>query len=300
MLDYTLLAALYAVVRYGSFERAARELHITPSAMSQRIKLLEERVGAVLVRRGQSCLPTPAGAALCRHTERVQWLEADVRAQLPTLGGGTDEQRPVLRIAVNDDSIATWFIDAITPFCKERGILLDLVVDDQDHTVAKMQDGSVQGIVTTKGEPISGCRAVQLGSMSYVAVCAPDFLERYFNEGVNSDSLRQAPCLSFYNRDAMQSRFIEQITGADLNPPMHWVPNVAGYLRMCQNGLGWGMYPLPMVDADIKAGRLVELVEGRRAGVVLYWQTWRLSVPIFDDLSALLSQRARAYLYTAD
>ena len=65
MLDYAGLEALSAVVREGSFERAAHKLHITPSAVSQRIKLLEERVGQALVLRGQPTLLTsPAGYLL--------------------------------------------------------------------------------------------------------------------------------------------------------------------------------------------------------------------------------------------
>ena len=76
MLDYALLDALAAVVRHGSFDRAAGELNVTPSAVSQRVKLLEERVGSVLVKRGQPCVATTSGALLCRHTERVQLLEA--------------------------------------------------------------------------------------------------------------------------------------------------------------------------------------------------------------------------------
>ena len=56
MLDYAALAALAAVIREGSFERAASALHVTPSAVSQRIRSLEERVGCALVVREQPCL----------------------------------------------------------------------------------------------------------------------------------------------------------------------------------------------------------------------------------------------------
>jgi LysR family transcriptional regulator (chromosome initiation inhibitor) len=78
MLDYPLLEALNAVVREGSFERAARVLHVTSSAISQRVKLLEERTGTVLVARGQPCRPTEAGAFLCRHVDQVGLLEREL------------------------------------------------------------------------------------------------------------------------------------------------------------------------------------------------------------------------------
>src|SRR6201995_151704 len=113
MLDYALLDALAAVVRHGSFERAANELNVTPSAVSQRVKLLEERVGSVLVKRGNPCTATTSGALLCRHTERVQLLEAELARPLPALPGASLQAWPTLRVAVNDDSVGTWFIDAI-------------------------------------------------------------------------------------------------------------------------------------------------------------------------------------------
>src|SRR3712207_9238634 len=92
MLDYALLSALSAVVRTGSFERAAQQLNVTPSAISQRIKLLEERIGAVLVIRGQPCLATEAGQRLCQHVEQVALLESSLRQSLPGL---QPESRPV-------------------------------------------------------------------------------------------------------------------------------------------------------------------------------------------------------------
>ncbi len=85
MLDYAGLEALAAVLREGSFDRAARKLHVTPSAISQRIKLLEERVGQVLVMRGTPCTGTEAGRRLCLHVEQVALLENELRRANPEL-----------------------------------------------------------------------------------------------------------------------------------------------------------------------------------------------------------------------
>jgi LysR family transcriptional regulator (chromosome initiation inhibitor) len=180
MLDYALLDALLAVIRTGSFERAARELNVTPSAVSQRVKLLEERVASLLVKRGQPCEATASGALLCRHTERVQLLEAELGGRMPALPGTPNERRAKLRIAVNDDSMSTWFIDAAADFCIERGLILDLVVDDQDHTARRIREGDVQGAITTQAEPVPGWRSMKLGRMRYRAVCSPAYFARYF------------------------------------------------------------------------------------------------------------------------
>jgi len=296
MLDYALLDALAAVVRHGSFDRAAGALNVTPSAVSQRVKLLEERVGTVLVKRGQPCVATASGALLCRHTERVQLLEAELGGAMPTFTSALGAARPTLRVAVNDDSVGTWFIDAVAGFCVERGILLDLVIDDQDHTAQRMRDGSVQGAVTTQAEPVQGCRSTRLGRMRYRAVCSPAFFERYFAQGVTRDALHLAPCIEFNPKDQLQKRFIRRITRSQVDAPLHWIPHVAGFLRCCLNGLGWGMCPERMIAPNLARGELVELTPGRALDVELYWQSWRLSIGWLDEFGAMLKRRAGEFL----
>jgi LysR family transcriptional regulator, chromosome initiation inhibitor len=297
MLDYALLDALLAVVRHGSFERAANELNVTPSAVSQRVKLLEERVGSVLVKRGQPCVATASGALLCRHTERVRLLEADLSVHMPAVPGNARAQTwPALRVAVNDDSVGTWFVDAVAAFCAQRQMLLDLVIDDQDYTAQRIRDGSVQGAVTTQAEPVQGCRSTRLGRMRYLAVCAPGFFDRYFAQGVNRESLRCAPCVVFNAKDALQKRFMRRITRAELEPPQHWMPHVGGFLRACMTGMGWGMCPTKMVTQPLAAGALVELLPGRHLDIDLYWQSWRLSIGWLDEFGAMLKKRAGEFL----
>jgi LysR family transcriptional regulator (chromosome initiation inhibitor) len=296
MLDYALLDALAAVVRHGSFDRAASALNVTPSAVSQRVKLLEERVGSVLVKRGQPCVATTSGALLCRHTERVQLLESELTGHLPALPGALLESWPTLRVAVNDDSVGTWFIDAVAGFCVEREMLLDLVIDDQDHTAQLIRDGSVQGAVTTQAEPVQGCRSVRLGRMRYLAVCAPDFFERYFADGVTRESLRRTPCVDFNPKDQLQKRFMRRITRAEIDPPSHWIPHVAGFMGACSTGMGWGLCPERMIAAQLESGGLVDMAPGKPVDVDLYWQSWRLSIGWLDDFGTMLRKRAAELL----
>jgi LysR family transcriptional regulator (chromosome initiation inhibitor) len=296
MLDYASLDALLAVVRTGSFERAAALLSVTPSAVSQRVKLLEERVGSLLVRRGQPCEATSSGALLCRHTERVQLLEAELGGRMPTLPGTTSGSRARLRIAVNDDSMSTWFIDATADFCIERALLLDVVVDDQDHTAERIRAGDVQGAVTTQADAAPGWRSVKLGRMRYRAVCSPGYFERYFAEGLTREALRRAPCVNFNEKDELQKRFVRRVVRADIAPPAHFVPHGEGFLRACTSGLAWGMCPQRLVESRLESGELVELVPGTRLDIDLYWQSWRLALGWLDDFTAELRARAKSSL----
>ena len=292
MLDYGMLFALAAVVRHGSFDRAARELNVTPSAVSQKIKALEERIGSVLVRRGQPSVATAAGALLCHHAERVRLMEADLGARMPSLSKDGVAARPTFRVAINDDSMSTWFIDAIADFFAEREISLDLVIDDQDHTAALIRDGSVQGAITTLVDAAQGWRSVKLGRMRYLAVCSPAYFKRYFDAGVDRGTLCAAPQVNFTGKDALQKRFVRRITRGIVEAPVHFVPHGWGFLRACTSGMAWGMCPEQMVRPLLDRGELVELNPRIRVDVDLYWQSWRLSIAWLDEFSAQLKARA--------
>jgi LysR family transcriptional regulator, chromosome initiation inhibitor len=203
---------------------------------------------------------------------------------------------PTFRMAVNDDSVGTWFIDAISGFCAEREMLLDLVIEDQEYTAQQLRDGSVQGAVTTQAEPVQGCRSTKLGRMRYLPVCSPAYFDRHFGAGVTRDALRHAPRVDFSPKDQMQKRFMRRITRADLDPPRHLIPHVAGYLRACLSGMAWGMCPTQMIGPALASGELVEMVPGAHIDVDLYWQSWRLSIGWLDDFRAMLQQRATEFL----
>jgi len=178
MLDYSSLSALATVVREGSFERAARALHVTPSAVSQRIRLLEERVGCALVVRGQPCQATDTGRRLCQHMDRVRLLEQELQGSFPALApeGVT---RVALPIAVNADSLATWLAPALSAFAADAPVLMDVAVDNEDHTTGWLRSGAVLAAVTATARPATGCNSRALGAMRYLAAASPAFVARW-------------------------------------------------------------------------------------------------------------------------
>lgn len=287
MLDYAALSALAAVVREGSFEAAAAALAITPSAVSQRVKGLEERLGAVLVVRSQPCTATPTGAVLCSHVDRVRLLEADL--SLP----GLDRGPPTLRVAVNADSLATWFPAAAAAFAADGAATLDLMLDDEGHTAARLRSGEVLAAVTADPTPVTGCRIAPLGAMTYCAVAAPAFLGRHFPKGGDAAAaLAGAPMLRFDKRDQMQARWARAAHGVEIAPPMHWAPSTQGLLDLTLAGMGWSLAPLSLVAPHLAAGCLGELPPGRRMEVALYWQSARLHATALDRLTRAVTEAA--------
>jgi LysR family transcriptional regulator, chromosome initiation inhibitor len=299
MLDYSLVAAVAAVVREGSFERAAAALHITASAVSQRVKLLEERLGLSLVVRATPCTATNAGALLCRHAEQVGMLEHDLHRALPGLAAD-GHGRVNLRVAVNADSLATWFIGAVAAFATTERALLDISLDDQEHTAERLRSGDVLAAVTALRAPVQGCSSLPLGRMRYLAVASPAFVQRHFASGVDAPSLTQAPCLTFNQKDRLQNTWMaQQVCGSGATAPAaprHWLPASQAFVDACRAGLGWGMNPASLVQADLQAGRLVELQQGSDVWVALHWQHARAAPPLLHRLTQAVLSAAQAAL----
>src|SRR3984957_10554215 len=271
MLDYASLAAISTVVREGSFERAARALNVTASAISQRVKQLEERLGCVLIVRGQPCRATETGRMLCRHVEQVDMLEQDLRAALPRVApSGSAGGRATLRVAVNADSLGTWFIGAMTGFLGSDRALLDIVLDDQEHTLDWLRSGEVQAAVTANSRPVQGCDSAALGKLRYVAVASPEYVQRYFPRGVTAAALAEAPSLNYDRKDRLQARWIRSVCKRKVDVPAHWLPSIQAFVDAGVAGIGWGVNPLLLVHAQLRDGTLVELVPGRTLSVPLF------------------------------
>ncbi|KQT88103.1 LysR family transcriptional regulator ArgP [Aurantimonas sp. Leaf443] len=281
MLDYAHLAAVAAVLSAGSFERAAAALGITPSAVSQRVKLLEERLGTVLIVRGVPCRATEAGLRLARHVEAVGLLERDLGADLGLSGPG--DSAAMLRIAVNADSLATWFVDAMA---RCEGFLFELVLDDQDHSAERLRRGEVCAAVSALAGGVQGCSSRPLGALRYRATASPAFLARWFADGVSAQTLGRAPSLRFDAKDELQARWMETIVGAAPPVPCHRLPSSRAFLDGARAGLGWGMNPHCLVAEDLARGRLVELVPGRPLDVALHWHVSRIVEPALRSVTA--------------
>jgi LysR family transcriptional regulator, chromosome initiation inhibitor len=293
-IDSKQLTTFAAVLREGSFEAAARALFVTPSAVSQRIKQLEDQLGRVLIQRGSPCEPSAAGQTLQKYAQQLRLLETDA---LDVLGVGEEKNaRTPTVIAVNADSLATWLAPALANAQAKHGLTFDLIVEDQDHSRELLRAGRVMGAITTDAQPVQGCDVKPLGAIRYLAVASPAFFERHFARGVNAATLARAPSTVFNRKDALQRQYIQMIVGESLEPPSHFVPSTHGFVEAALSGLGWGMNPKALVSELIKRGQLRELKKGKSLDVPLFWQHWRLESVALQTLTReiqLAAQRGR-------
>jgi LysR family transcriptional regulator (chromosome initiation inhibitor) len=290
MLDYKLLTALAAVVEQAGFERAALSLGLSQSAVSQRIKLLEARVGQPVLLRAVPPSPTEVGRQLLNHVQQVRLLERELQAQVPCLDTADGVQR--LRIALNADSLATWWAAAVSDFCRRHGVLLDLVVDDQEVSLKRMRAGEVAACVCASERPVAGGRSLALGAMRYLAVASPAFMARHFAEGFEATRLGQVPALVYGPDDSLQHRYMLRL-GASGAFPHHFCPSSEGFMRMAEAGLGWGLVPQLQAREQLAEGALVELLPDNPLDVPLYWHYWRSGGQLLEQLTEALFEACR-------
>ena len=278
-LDGQQLAAFAAVLDLGSFDAAAERLHITPSAVSQRVKALEQRVGQVLVVREKPCRATPAGVPILRLAAQIATLESEALAE--TSGGSAERTR--IAVAVNADSMATWFT-AVFGLLPE--VLFDVRIEDQDHSARLLREGAVMGAVTTERAAVPGCRVQSLGVMRYVPVASVDYVARYLAEGFTAAAAARMPSLAWNRDDALQDKLIRKAFRRDVQRPVHYVPTAEGFGAAVRAGLGWGMYPEQLVTTDFVQ------ISPTHLDVPLFWQSWKLDSVLVASISRAVSTAA--------
>ncbi|MDN5787102.1 MAG: LysR family transcriptional regulator ArgP [Pseudorhodobacter sp.] len=268
--------------RRGSLDLAAAALGVTPSAISQRLKSLEEHVGATLIQRGQPCIATDPGLRLIRHHEEVMLLESAVIDSLP---------RPAttIRIAVTADSLATWIMAALAA---TEGMLFDLIIDDQDHSQDLLRRGEVAAAITSHPGPLQGCDTIPLGALRYRATASPAFMARWMPDGANAATLAKAPALTFSDKDRLQRDWITAQIGARLSFPTHRIASSQAFVDAAVLGLGWGMNPDLLTTAHLRSGALVEVIADSPLDVPLYWQFTRLTAQALVPLTRAIQNAA--------
>lgn len=283
-LDGQHLRALSSILRNGSFEAAAAELGVTQSAISQRLKALEENVGVKLVHREKPCSGTKAGLRIAAHADHMQAME---QALAVDLGKQVDTQQGRLRIATNADSLATWFLDALADVPE---YLYGIHVDDQDFSDDLLRRGEVSAAVTSNGSALAGCDVHFLGELTYLATASPDFISRYFADGVNPETMARAPMLRFNEKDDLLFQWLDRHFPGKIRPPFHLIPSSEAYARATQTGLGWGLNPVTMVQDQLASGELVSLRPDAALDVPLYWQVSRLHRELLAPLTRRICQ----------
>lgn len=291
--DYNLLKALHAVVSLQSFERAAKRLAVSQSAVSQRIRHLEELMGEPVLVRSQPPMCTAIGQQLLSHYQQVQQLEQQLAQRLDI-----QQSCPSLALAVNADSLATWFLPALDPWLHNAQIQLQLYVENESQTWRRLISGEALGAVTNQGKAVNGAQSESLGALTYLCVSSPEFQARYFAAGKpNKEQLKQAPAIAFDPHDDMHFNYIESHFGLSAGDyPCHIVRSSEAFVAMACSGYAYCLIARQQVQSQLDNGTLVNLLPEFALKVPLYWHYWQFSTHLMQSVSESLIANARGCL----
>ena len=130
------LKTFVTVIEYGTFDAAADVLGVSPSAISQRVKTMEQLAGKVLLQRTNPVTPTASGQSVLRIARQSEFLQLELERELMGEGGFQ-----TVSIALNADSLATWFLEAIRTLAQEDEIFCDLRREGEFHSSALLRPG---------------------------------------------------------------------------------------------------------------------------------------------------------------
>lgn len=273
-IDYKLLKALSAVITEQSFEGASKKLSITQSAISQRIKLLEENLASPVLIRSTPLRATARGEVLLNHYRQVNQLESNL---LKEMSSQDIKQTTHIAVALNADSLASWFIPAISTLLKEERIELDFFITNESHTQTLLKKGEVYSALSSEKLGIANSKVTHIGDVHYKLCAHPEFVERFFKNGLTKKSLQLAPGIEFDQHDRMHENFIKQHYALSRDQyPCHRVRSSEAFVNLILNGLAFSLLPHTQADTYLQTGELIELTPDKRLSLPLYWHSWVL------------------------
>lgn len=295
------LRTFATVVEEKTFEEAAPVLRVSASAISQRIKAMEQACGQILLRRSNPVEPTDPGRTVLRLAKQIELLTLESERELT---GGDEARR--LAIASNSDSLATWLLDALASIPREERIYCEVHREDERHSSALLRSGGVMGALTADPQPVQGCSVELLGSTRYVIAASPDFIDWYFPDFLDGtrrlteQQLAQAPVIQFERKDIMLDDMVRVLAESHgLRPqeqaPRVYIPSSTQYYKSIRLGMGWGAVPDLQADEALASGELVTLMD-RPIDIPIYWQRWTIDSPALQTLTEAIRGTAHAKL----
>lgn len=282
-IDYSLLRNLDLVVKQKGFYRAAQILGISQSAISQKIKKLENQCGVQLITRNSPPHLTEYGQKLTGLLYHVNIFEHDI------LNSGTDESIITIPIAVNSDTLATWLIPALCGFLENPSIRLDIKIDDENKNLHRLLKGEIVGCISSQSQAIIGGLCDYVGTLDYIFCATPEFSFRYFSQGVSKEKLLKAPIISFNHDTDMHHRFLQQYFGIVPGTlQSHIVSSSEAYVAMLLRHLACCMIPKQQISSELASEKIINLSPELEQKVRLYWHRYSPESPTIEKLSNAL------------
>lgn len=288
------LAAFLAVARERSFTRAAAQLGVSPSALSQTMRALEERLGVrLLTRTTRSVAPTEAGenlvATVGPHLEGIE-------AGLAALSQLRDKPAGTIRLTAVDHAAETILWPALAKFLAEYpDVHVDLIVDNTlRDIVSERFDAGIR-----MGERVArDMIAVRIGpEIRMAAVATPCYFTKH-GKPKNPEDLAQHSCINMRFATLGNVYAWEFEKGSrEVNVKVEGqltVNDIDVIKEAALHGVGIGFMPDDIAQPHIDAGKLVRVLSDWTPpfpGYYLYYPSRRQQSPAFALLVEALRYR---------
>lgn len=288
-MDYEAIKTLESVIRNQNFERAAKELFVTQSAISQRINQLEVEHGQRLLIRELPYRPTEMGESILSHYRKVVSLEES----LVLNSNQKDSKKSVVKIALNVDTLETWFMKVLQDPEIAKLLNLQITIDDEKYTLNYLKSGRVDLSIGTMKTPVSNHECIRLGCMNYVLVANPEFKKKHFPKKVADADFANIPAIVFNDRDDLQTAYLKKQFHYSGSYPMTLIPSTSGGKAAIIAGFGYGLQPVLDIQKELKSKALV-LVTPEKFERELYLHHWNYQSDTLKKLIACIHHASKA------
>ena len=258
-MDFSLheLACLDAVIAEGSFQAAAEKLHRTHPAVHTAVKNLEQRLGVTLLDRSQYRVGlTPAGEAFRRQAATVLREAAALKSLGEQLSQGEETD---LRVVVGDLTPTEEVLRLLKRFFKAHPktrlhLHFEVIGGPWERLLAEEADLIIHHIDKSD----TRFEWVDITKVTLVPVAAPGFLASAITRDLTPEQMRTYVQVIIRDTAKQPGRDYFVIKDA----PSWTVADQHTKKALIVQGMGWGHMPLPLVDKELRSGKLLSL-EGR-------------------------------------
>ncbi|MES2526723.1 MAG: ArgP/LysG family DNA-binding transcriptional regulator [Bdellovibrionota bacterium] len=283
-MDYEALKTLESVIRNQNFERAAKELFVTQSAISQRINQLEVEFGQRLLIRELPYRATELGETILSHYRKVLSLEQTLNLN----PGKESTERPTIRIAMNVDTLEIWFKKVLQNTEIAKLMNLEITTDDEKYTLNYLKSGRVDLSIGIQKTPVSNHECVPLGAMTYVLVSNQEFKKQNVPRKFKDFDFKTHPAIIFNDRDDLHTEYLKKFYGFTTHYPKSAIPSIACLKASVIAGFGYGLKPLMDIQKELKAKDLVLIDKENSLQRELYLHHWNYQTPALKKLISVI------------
>ncbi len=251
------LKAFIAIVRQGTVHGAAKDLHLTQTGVTQRIRAIEKELGTTLFLRSRKGMKlTQEGEALFRYCKGAEDLEGETLSQI--LGAATD--RPIYITAVGPTSVMTARIadQCASLYSEWPNLYLNFVISDSVDRLNMIRSGQASLAIVPPEQVPNEMDSKRLKPDKYILVGSPKWKGRRL-----SDLLEHERVIDFDESDHTTLNYLKKFDlVSQLKKPRLFVNNNEAIIKYFSRGIGFGTLTQEIAKPLLDAGDLTVLNGG--------------------------------------